>query len=64
MQGKLKILNPWDVESHRVHDISGVMSTLYRKDGGGGFVVLTVRNCNDLSKENRDAVSGSESRKL
>ena len=35
MQGKLKILNPWDVESHRVHDVKGVMSTLYRKDGGG-----------------------------
>ena len=64
MQGKLKILNPWDVESHRVHDIKGVMSTLYRKDGGGGFVVLAKRKRNDLSEENRDAVSGGASRKL
>ena len=28
------ILNPWDVESHRVYDTNGIMSTLYRKDGG------------------------------
>ena len=58
------ILNPWDVESHRVHDVSGVMSTLYRKDGGGGFVVLALRKQNDISKEDGNAVSGSAPRQL
>ena len=58
------ILNPWDVESHRVHDISGVMSTLYRKDGGGGFVVLALRKQNDISEEDGNAVSGSAPRHL
>ena len=58
------ILNPWDVESHRVHDISGVMSTLYRKDGGGGFVVLALRKQNDISEEDGNAVSGSAPRQL
>lgn len=64
MANRLIIMNPWDVENHRVHDTHGIMSTLYRKDGGGGFVVLTQRNVNDLSEENRDAVSGGASRKL
>ena len=63
-ENRLMILNPWDVESHRVHDVKGVMSTLYRKDGGGGFVVLALRKQNDISEENRDAVSGGASRKL
>jgi len=64
MQGRLKILNPWDVESHRVHDVKGVMSTLYRKDGGGGFVVLAKRKRNDIPKEDGNAVSGSAPRQL
>ena len=64
MQNRLMILNPWDVESHRVHDTNGIMSTLYRKDGGGGFIVLTPRKRNEYQKKNRDAVSGGASRKL
>ena len=58
------ILNPWDAESYRVHDISGVMSALFRKDGGGGFVVLALRKQNDISKEDGNAVSGSAPRQL
>lgn len=58
------ILNPWDVESHRVHDVKGVMSTLYRKDGGGGFIVLVSRNRDDISEKDGNADSGGTSRKL
>ena len=64
MQNRLMILNPWDVESHRVHDTNGIMSTLYRKDGGGGFIVLTPRKRNDVSEKDGNAISGGASRKL
>ena len=64
MQNRLMILNPWDVESHRVHDTNGIMSTLYRKDGGGGFIVLTPRKWNDVSEKDGNAVSGGASREL
>lgn len=37
------ILNPWDVESQRIHTEDGVMSTLYRKAGGGGFCILVSK---------------------
>lgn len=55
---ELKILNPWDVESHRVHDTSGLMSTLYKKNGGGGFLILEKRK-----KDNEKCGLSPETRK-
>lgn len=62
--GEIKCLNPWDVQSKHIMDVSGISEALYagecRYGGGEAYVLYSLEIVNNGRIEMPESVGSSE----